>query len=85
MKFCRVFLQKNQSSAPVSKINQTLTIALIAIALGSCRQTLFPKDKSITQFDSYNIRRFGPQITEQPDPFGVPEPALEERLLIKDN
>ena len=67
------------------RINQFLTVGLIVTALVGCRRTLFPKDKPITQFDSYNIRRFGPQITEQPDPFGIPEPALEERLLIKDN
>jgi hypothetical protein len=28
--------------------------------------------------------RYGPQITEQPDPFGNPEPALRARLGQKE-
>ena len=49
-----------------------------------CRRTLFPKNEHRTQFDAYNTMRFGPQITEQPDPFGLPEPALRARLSLKD-
>jgi len=61
-----------------------LVVTMCLIAFG-CHRTLFPKDKPITQFDAYNQRRYGPTITERRDPFGVPEPALEERLLIRDD
>jgi hypothetical protein len=36
------------------------------------------------QFEAYNTMRYGPQITEQPDPFGNPEPALRARLGQKE-
>jgi len=45
---------------------------------------LFPKNKQRTQFEAYNTMRYGPQITEQPDLFGLPEPALRERLGKKE-
>lgn len=61
-----------------------LVVTMCLTAFG-CHRTLFPKDKPITQFDAYNQRRYGPTITERRDPFGVPEPALEERLLIRDD
>ena len=32
------------------------------------------------QFEAYNTMRYGPPILEQPDPFGLPEPALRARL-----
>ncbi len=62
-----------------------LLVVFMCLPVLGCHRTLFPRDKAITQFDAYNERRYGPIITERRDPFGVPEPALEERLLIRDN
>lgn len=55
-----------------------------SILLCGCRRTLFPKNEQRTQFEAYNTMRFGPQLTEQPDPFGLPEPALRARLGLRD-
>jgi len=57
---------------------------ITTVVLCGCRRSLFPKKVQRTQFEAYNTMRYGPQITEQPDPFGVPEPALRERLSHKD-
>ncbi len=54
------------------------------LILGGCRRTLFPKNEKRTQFQAYNTMRYGPQITEQRDPFGLPEPALRARLSQQD-
>ena len=56
----------------------------IALLMCGCRKTLFPKNESRNQFEAYNTMRYGPQLTEQPDPFGLPEPALRARLGQKD-
>jgi hypothetical protein len=62
-----------------------LTIILVLfIGMLGCRRSLFPKNKQRTQFEAYNTMRYGPQITEQPDLFGLPEPALRERLGKKE-
>ncbi len=53
---------------------------LAAIVLCGCRQTLFPLREQRNQFEAYNTMRYGPPILEQPDPFGLPEPALRARL-----
>jgi hypothetical protein len=54
---------------------------LVLVSLSCCtRKTLFPKNEQRNQFEAYNTMRYGPQITEQPDLFGLPEPALRERL-----
>ena len=50
------------------------------VALCGCRQTLFPMREQRNQFEAYNTMRYGPLILEQPDPFGLPEPALRARL-----
>ena len=50
------------------------------ILLCGCRRTLFSTNEQRTQFEAYNTMRYGPQITKQPDPFGLPEPALRARL-----
>jgi hypothetical protein len=55
-------------------------VFVLFLSLCSCRKALFPKNEQRTQFDAYNTMRYGPQIIEQPDPFGLPEPALRERL-----
>jgi hypothetical protein len=49
-----------------------------------CRRTLFPKNDQRSQFEAYNTMRYGPQITEQKDAFGLPEPALRARLGKKE-
>jgi hypothetical protein len=56
----------------------------IALSLFGCRRTLFAKNQQRNQFQAYNTRRFGPQITEQPNPFGIPKPALRQRLGPQD-
>jgi hypothetical protein len=57
------------------------TAFLLFISLCSCSQkSLFPKNQQRNQFEAYNTMRYGPQITEQPDLFGLPETALRERL-----
>ncbi len=62
----------------------TLTLLGLMLILGGCRRTLFPKNEKRTQFQAYNTMRYGPQITEQKDPFGLPEPALRARLSQQD-
>lgn len=52
--------------------------------LCGCRRTLFPKNEQRNQFEAYNTMRYGAQITEQRDPFGLPEPALRARLGKKE-
>ncbi len=69
----------------MSRILIILLIVIMCLPALGCHRTLFPKSKPITQFDAYNERRYGPIITERRDPFGLPEPALEERLLIRDD
>jgi hypothetical protein len=59
-------------------------LLIFAVALCGCRRTLFPKNEQRTQFEAYNTMRYGPQITEQSDPFGLPEPALRARLGQKE-
>jgi hypothetical protein len=61
---------------------RTCFLVILVIILGTCgcRRSLFPKNQKRTQFEAYNTMRYGPQITEQPDLFGLPEPALWERL-----
>lgn len=61
----------------------TLFLVIFLGVLG-CRKALFQKNKQRTQFEAYNTMRYGPQIIEQPDLFGLPEPALRERLSAKE-
>jgi hypothetical protein len=65
---------------------RTFSLVLLIVIVGACgcRRSLFPKNQQRTQFEAYNTMRFGPQITEQPDLFGLPEPALRERLGKKE-
>ena len=55
-------------------------LLFVAVVLCGCRQTLFPIREQRNQFEAYNTMRYGPPILEQPDPFGLPEPALRARL-----
>jgi hypothetical protein len=57
-----------------------LTLLFLVSLCGCSRKALFPKNEQRNQFEAYNTMRYGPQITEQPDLFGLPEPALRERL-----
>jgi hypothetical protein len=52
----------------------------ICLSVCGCRRTLFAKNEQRNQFQAYNTMRYGPQVTEKPDPFGVPGPALRARL-----
>ena len=61
------------------KVCLGLLLLIVVLSCG-CRRTLFPKNEQRTQFDAYNTMRYGTQITQQPDLFGLPEPALRERL-----
>ena len=54
------------------------------ILMSGCRRALFPQNEQRNQFEAYNTMRYGPQITEQRDPFGLPEPALRARLGQRD-
>ena len=56
------------------------SLLLLPLALCGCTQALFPMQQQRSQFESYNTMRHGPPILEQPDPFGLPEPALRARL-----
>lgn len=55
-------------------------LLLTVVVMCGCRQTLFPMSKQRNQFEAYNTMRYGPPILKQPDPFGLPEPALRARL-----
>jgi len=61
-----------------------IVLIALAIVMCGCHRTLFPKNEQRNQFEAYNTMRFGPQLTEQPDPFGLPEPALRARLGLRD-
>lgn len=56
----------------------------MACAMSGCHKALFPKNQQKNQFEAYNTMRYGPQIVEQKDPFGLPEPALRARLGKKE-
>lgn len=60
--------------------SRLVVLLLSVLVLCGCRRTLFPKNEQRTQFEAYNTMLYGPQITEQPGPFGIPEPALRARL-----
>ncbi len=68
------------------QVNSIVLILLLiaSVILCGCRRTLFPKNEQRNQFEAYNTMRYGPQITEQADPFGLPEPALRARLGQKE-
>ena len=55
-----------------------------SVVMCGCRKTLFKKNEPRNQFEAYNTMRYGLQVTEQPDPFGNPEPALRARLGQKE-
>ena len=59
-------------------------LLLGVVLMGGCRRALFPQNEQRNQFEAYNTMRYGPQITEQRDPFGLPEPALRARLGQRD-
>jgi hypothetical protein len=68
------------------QFNRIAALPLLFICLCGCSQkSLFPKDQQRNQFEAYNTMRYGPQIIQQPDLFGLPEPALRERLGKKNN
>ena len=53
----------------------------LVFTLGGCQRALFPdNEKSLTQFDSYDTMRHGQIITEKPDEYGLPEPAIRSQL-----
>ena len=69
-------------------MKRTVIICVLSVLVFmtcGCRRTLFPKDEPRTQFDAYNTMRYGPMITLRRDPFGVPEPALRERLIQRND
>lgn len=66
------------------KVCLGLLLLIVVLSCG-CRRTLFPKNEQRTQFDAYNTMRYGPMVTQQRDPFGVPEPALRERLIQRND
>jgi|TARA_B100000959_G_scaffold282967_1_gene350645 hypothetical protein len=61
-----------------------LFVAILVVVCGCRREALFKKNMPRTQFEAYNTMRYGPQITKQSDPFGLPEPALRARLGQKE-
>ena len=65
---------------------QLMSFAVLGIVciMCGCHKALFPKNQQINQFEAYNTMRYGPQITEQKDPFGLPETALRARLGKKE-
>ncbi len=69
---------------PSRRINVILLVVVSVSVCGCRRESLFKKNMPRTQFEAYNTMRYGPQITEQSDPFGLPEPALRARLGHKD-
>jgi hypothetical protein len=78
-KSSRIYQRRNNMNRARNSFSICLVLALF-LSVCSCRKALFPKNEQRTQFDAYNTMRYGPRITEQPDPFGLPEPALRERL-----
>jgi len=57
-----------------------LLFALFTTMCG-CNRALFPpNNEDLTQFDSYDMIRHGPKITEQPNEYGLAEPAIRSRL-----
>ncbi|HJN71946.1 MAG: hypothetical protein HOC93_01450 [Phycisphaerae bacterium] len=61
-------------------VSAILLIGLFTTMCG-CHRALFTEnDKDRTQFDSYDTIRHGPMITEQPNEYGLAEPAIRNRL-----
>ena len=67
-------------------MSRRLLLAMLLFGLCTfmcgCNRTLFSESdkKYQTQFDSYDMIRHGPKITEQPNEYGLPEPAIRNRL-----
>ena len=66
-------------------MSRRLLLAILLLALFTtmcgCNRTLFSEsNKDKTQFDSYDMIRHGPKITEQPNEYGLSEPAIRNRL-----
>ena len=66
--------------SPSRRFYILLLVVVSVMVCGCRRESLFKKNMPRTQFEAYNTMRYGPQITEQADPFGLPEPALRARL-----
>jgi hypothetical protein len=58
----------------------TILLGLFTLMCG-CNRALFPENNlEKTQFDGYDTIRHGPAITQQQDEYGLPEPAIRNRL-----
>ena len=79
-------LARMQRTNRAFRTRSLCALALVAttLAMGGCREPLFPKDEPRTQFDRYDLSRnqFEPQFVE--DEFGRREPNLRGRLAPKD-
>ncbi len=57
-----------------------LAAALMLTSLCGCQRPLFPRTTELTQFDSYDRRRYRLPPRTVTDPFGHEQPNLRERL-----
>ena len=83
MKYLHNFQRVQSKRAALHTLLIAALLASLFVSTG-CRRALFPENQQRNQFEAYNTMRFGPQITEQPDAFGLPEPALRARLGQRD-
>jgi hypothetical protein len=61
-------------------LGRLVLAAGVAFAAGGCVKPLFPDDVPRTQFETYDRMRSRYVPLEEPDVFGVPQPALRARL-----
>jgi hypothetical protein len=57
-----------------------IIVLLGGVLLAGCHRALFPKAEPRTQFEVYDRMRSGYVPLEEPDVFGMPQPALRNRL-----
>ncbi|MDP7008151.1 MAG: hypothetical protein QGI78_01115 [Phycisphaerales bacterium] len=63
------------------RLLSVVLLLVLCTSLCGCHRTLFTEtEKNQTQFDSYDTIRHGPKFKEQPNEYGLPEPAIRNRI-----
>jgi hypothetical protein len=77
-------MAERQRDFATCRSSRLLVLALASVftlgGLAGCQKPLFPKSKEMTQFDSYDRRRYRLPPRTVMDPFGQEQPNLRERL-----
>ena len=71
---------------PMDRVRPRTWLACVLLALpalGGCMKPLFPENAPRTQFEKFDSMRSGAAPKDEPDVFGVSQPALRARLAPK--